>query len=49
MKELPELIQGRSQNNVIEWTVQHLKHGHPDDLADDLRINHDNIPCNGEL
>jgi hypothetical protein len=49
LKELKELIQRRSQNNVIEGTGRDLKYWHPDDLADDLRINHDNMPCNGGL
>jgi hypothetical protein len=49
MKELSELIQRWSQNNVIEWTGRNLKHWHPDDLVDDLRINHDNMPWNAGL
>jgi len=49
MKELTELIQRRSQNNVIEGTGADLKHWHLDDLADDLRINHDSMSCNGGL
>jgi len=49
MKEFPELIQGRRQNNVIERTGRYLKHGYPDDLVDDLRINHDNMPYKGGL
>jgi len=49
MKELTELIQRRSQNNVIERTGRDLKHWHPDDLADDIKINHENMPCKGGL
>jgi hypothetical protein len=49
MKKFPELIHGRRQNNVIKRTSRYLEHRHPDDLADDLRINHDNMPCKGGL
>jgi hypothetical protein len=49
MKELTELIQRRSLNNIIKWTGRNLKHWHLDDLGNDLRINHDNMPCNGGL
>jgi len=49
MKELTELIQRQRQNHVIERTGRNLKYWHPDDLADYLRINHDNMPCNAGL
>jgi hypothetical protein len=49
MKELPELIQGRSQHHFIEGTGKNLKHRHPNNLADDLMINHKNMPCNRRL
>jgi len=48
-KELLELIQRRSQHNFIEGTGRNLKHWHPNNLADDLRINHNNRPHNSRL
>jgi hypothetical protein len=49
MKELPKIIQGRSQHHFIEGTDRNLEHRHPNNLADDLRINHNNMPCNRRL
>jgi len=49
MKEVPELIQGRGQYYFIEGTGRNLKHRYPNDLADDLWINRDNMTCNGRL
>jgi hypothetical protein len=49
MKELPELIQRRSQHNFIEGTGGNLKHWQPNNLANDLRINHNNMPRNIRL
>jgi hypothetical protein len=49
MKELLELIQRRSQHHFIEGTSGNLKHWHPNNLADDLRINHDSMPYNRRL
>jgi hypothetical protein len=49
MKEFPELIQGRRQDNFIVRAGRNLKNWHSNDLADNLRINHNNIPRNGRL
>lgn len=49
MEELPELIQGRSQHHFIEGIGKNLEHRHPNNLADDLMINHNNMPCNRRL
>jgi hypothetical protein len=49
MKELSKIIQGRSQHHFIEGTGGNLEHGHLNNLADDFRINHNNIPCNRKL
>jgi hypothetical protein len=49
MEELSELIQRRGQYYFIEGTGRNLKHWYPNDLADDLWINQDNMPCNGRL
>jgi hypothetical protein len=49
MKELLELIQRRSQHHFIEGTCENLKDWHPNNLDEDLRINHNNMPCNGRL
>jgi hypothetical protein len=49
MKEFPELIQGRRQYNFIIRTGRDLKNRYSNDLADNLRINHNNMPCNGRL
>jgi ribosome-binding protein aMBF1 (putative translation factor) len=48
IKEFPELIQGRRQYNIIR-TGRDLKNWHSNDLADNLRINHNNMPCNCRL
>jgi hypothetical protein len=49
MKKLPELIQRRSQHDLIERTGRNLKHGYINDLVDDHRINHDDMPHNSRL
>jgi hypothetical protein len=49
MKEFPELIQGKGQYYFIEGTGRNLKHRYPNDLADDMWINQDNMPHNGRL
>jgi hypothetical protein len=49
MKEFPKLIQGRRQYYFIIRTGKDMKNWHPNDLADNLRINHNNMPGNGRL
>jgi len=49
MKEFPELIQGRWQNNFIVRAGKNMEYWHSNDLADNLRINHNNMPDNGKL
>jgi hypothetical protein len=49
MKEFQELIQRGRQYNFIIGTGIDLKNWHSNDLADNLRINHSNMPDNGRL
>jgi len=49
MKEFPKLIQGKGQYYFVEGIGRNLKHRYPNDLADDLWINRDNMPRNGRL
>jgi hypothetical protein len=49
MEEFPEIIQGWRKHHLIVWTGQNLKHWDSDDVTDDLRINSDEMACNGGL
>jgi hypothetical protein len=49
MEKFSKLIQRRRQDNLIKWAGRNLEHRHPNELADDLRINNDNVPCKGGL
>jgi hypothetical protein len=49
MEEFPEIIQGRRKHHLIVWAGRNLKHWDSDDVTDDLRINSDDMACNGGL
>jgi hypothetical protein len=49
MEEYPEIIQGRREHHLIIWAGQNLEHWDSDDVTDDLRINSDEMTCNGGL
>jgi hypothetical protein len=49
MEEFPELIQGRRKYHFIVWGGRNLEHWDSDDVADDLRINSNQMASNGGL
>jgi hypothetical protein len=49
MEEFPEIIQGWRKHHLIVWAGRNLKHWDSDDVIDDLRINSDEMACNGGL
>jgi len=49
LEKFSEIIQRWMQDYLIIWAGRKLKHMHPDDLTDDLRINNDNMPIHRGL
>lgn len=47
MEEFLEIIQGRRKHHLIVWPGKNLEHWDSDDVTDDLRINSDDMACNG--
>jgi hypothetical protein len=43
LEKFSEIIQKRRQDYLIAWAGRKLKHRHPNELTDDLRINSDNM------
>jgi hypothetical protein len=48
-KEFPEIIQGWRKHHLIVRAGQDLEHWDSDDVADDLRINSDEMACDWGL
>jgi hypothetical protein len=46
MENFPELIWGKRQNNFIIWAGRNLTNWYSYNLADNLRINYNNMPRN---
>jgi len=49
MEEFPEIIQGWRKHHLIVWAGRNLEHWDSNDVTDDLRINSDEMACNGGL
>jgi len=49
MEEFPEIVQGRRKHHLIVWAGRNLEHLDSDDVTEDLRINSDEMACNGGL
>jgi hypothetical protein len=49
MEEFPEIIQRWRQHYLVVGAGRNLKHWDSDDVTDDLRINSDEMACNGGL
>jgi hypothetical protein len=49
LEVFPEIIQGRRKHHLIVWAGKNLKYWDLDDVADDLRINSDDVACNSGL
>jgi hypothetical protein len=49
LEEFPEIIQGRREHHLIVWAGRNLEYRDSDDVTDDLRINSDDVACNGGL
>jgi hypothetical protein len=45
-EEFPEIIQRWRKHHLIVWAGRNLEHWDSDDVADDLRINSDEMACN---
>jgi hypothetical protein len=49
MEEFPKIVQGRRKHHLIGWAGRNLEHWDSDDVADDLRINRDEMAYNRGL
>jgi hypothetical protein len=49
LEKFSEIIQIRRQDYLIIRAGNQLEHGYPNDMADNLRINHNNMPVHRGL
>jgi hypothetical protein len=49
MEELSKIIQGGRKHHLIIWTAGQIEDWYPNEVADDLRINSDDVPVNNGL
>jgi hypothetical protein len=49
LEKFLEIIQRNRQDDLIIWAVMKMEHRYPNDLADNLRIDHNNMSINGRL